>query len=189
MAFLGYLRLEFQVLNRREKRRFDLNVAYEQALRASEEIVRLGSLYQQLIDWAEILGGIAHRPWGLPVGDPGTHALPQQDDLARALNLGSGTTDPDAIASLAAGAARELFDRSWLAETWERFSTWSLARQANLEALTVPPDPDFDTPQAPNGAKSALKRELNADRWSVEAFGRGARRWTGICGSSRPTAW
>ena len=176
LAFFGYSRVEFQVLNRARKQAYELERAYEQALHAAREVVRLGSIYQQLVDWAEIIGGVARRPWGVPQGAPGTMHEPGSAGLPGAFRFGAGRASADDRAALVASASRRFYQGSWLTQAYTRFSAWALDRMTVQTALAEPPDPDVDTPLAPNGARSFLKQEVASSNYSRYAYeaGRGA---------------
>jgi hypothetical protein len=87
--------------------------------------------------------------------------------------VAAGQTSEDQRAALAAGAAREVFERGWATQAFERFSREALDRFAVQKALSGRPDPDVDTPQSGTGALQYLKLEIAGDRHAREAFDRG----------------
>ncbi|MCA1845579.1 MAG: hypothetical protein LC792_20780, partial [Actinobacteria bacterium] len=173
LSFVSYLRTEFRVLHRAERNRFQVQVAYETALRSAQELVRLGGLYSQLVDWTEITGAVARRPWGVPPGAVSRGVTPAQTTLPKALVLAGGATEEEQRSALAAGASHELFVKGWLLDAYERFSAAAVQRFTTLRALREAPDPDSDTPQAPTLVRAYLRSEIFKPDYGREAFDRG----------------
>lgn len=172
-AFLRYARIEFQTLWRHQRNHYLVEVAYETALQSAREIVRLGGLYVQLADWAEIVGGVVRRPWGIPAQGDAQQPVPRQTGLPKALVLAEGRTSDDQRTALAAGASRDLFTLGWLSDAFDRFSAEALDRFAVQHALPSSPDPDLDTPQAPTFVRDHLRRAVKEPERGAEAFRRG----------------
>jgi hypothetical protein len=172
-SFVSYLRTEFRVLHRAERKRFQISVAYETALRSAQELVRLGALYSQLVDWVEITAAVVRRPWGVPPGSVTQPNSPAHTALPKALGLAGGETDDEQRSALASGASHKLFVKGWLLDAYEQFSTEAVERFAVLRALRAIPDPDSDTPQAPTFVRAHLRQEITNPDYGRSAFGRG----------------
>jgi hypothetical protein len=77
------------------------------------EAVRLGSLYEILVDWGEIMGRLLHRPFGETAVDP----TPEADAGPRtpeALRLGESVVTAERVHDLATLAVRDAFNAGWV---------------------------------------------------------------------------
>jgi len=159
-SFLFYWRY-LAALNRWEARAQQSIHAYKQAVldlyEGSEQLARLSAVYDQFVDWAEIIGWIVHEPWS----DYGAVVVDERSfvpEAAKAIVLLDVPEDAGHRDSLGRQARRTLFGPGWLGPVFEAASALAGERAALDQGLGSgrPQDPDLDTPFESNGARNAL---------------------------------
>lgn len=136
---------------------------------ASDAVVRLASIYQQLADWAEIIGWVVHRPWSDYRPSPAV-ARDFESEAANALVLLDVDPGQDHIQDLGQYARRDLFRCGWLGPVYEEAAAAASSRAAARQGLGSSQrlDPDLDTPYEQNGARTSLLADLRVGTPSDE---------------------
>jgi S1-C subfamily serine protease len=84
------------------------------------DAARLERRYAEYLDWAEVVGWVAHRPWvGQPLEGIGVPPPIERETLPAALVLGTGVLDETHLKRLSSGARSELFRPAWLTDLYE----------------------------------------------------------------------
>ena len=187
LAFAMYAKVEFAVLNARERDHHRLTSALDGAVHNAEEVARLGSLYRQLVAWSEIIGAVLHRPWGTPsVTAAAEVAAPLKRGVAAASFAAGRSSDAQRV-SLINEVSNSIFTRGWISEVYGRIQQAALATLAEKKALPVAPDPDIDTPQAGNGALTHLQEEIADGMYGQVAVRIGRAKVADFCGTCPPS--
>lgn len=144
-TYLGIARQLVRSEHRRQQALHHWLFARTRAVHAGLATTRFCSLYWQHLDWSEIIGGVAHRPWGQRRGDPLSHRL---SDVRTARSTLLATADPDLERMLHAVALgqRAVATTGWLTThllTLEELSTTRYARTTATPIDQV--QPTFDT--------------------------------------------
>ena len=108
------------------------------------ELARLHSLYRQFLDWSEIIGAVAHRPFGPPMVYGGrTHGSWVGGLYAH--QVGEGEISADNMAALVSSQAVEVFRPSWLQGVFDEAADRILDRyQFMTSSDDSDSDPDID---------------------------------------------
>ncbi len=132
---------------------------------------KLNGLYQQMVEWNELLGHAIHDPlhpeesWfsGLPSAELAAN-LPTCVDLA--------VPDPDDVAGtrrLQRAALESITGEGWRARTFNRLLDLSLAGQAvkgeDADSSLI----DMDAPATPNGTRRLMRDRLRSGELQIEA--------------------
>ncbi len=143
--------------------------SYKQALSdlrvSSQETVRLGAIYQQYIEWAEIIGWILHHPW-TPYGGEVRESLTPIFEDAYAIQITEARPSDEHVQLLGTRARHDLIHVGWLGACYEAVAQQAEATTAiatgstNQQRLSA----DVDTPFQPNGARTALLETLRTKR-------------------------
>jgi hypothetical protein len=114
---------------------------------AADELARLTSLYEQFLDWSEVLALAVHRPLG--TGDE--PAAPPWHTSVGALSFvcGNARTDDQELAAASFGVTQQIATRGWLTRAFERQRTMILDAYSRLARGVGGAD---DTPEADNGS-------------------------------------
>jgi hypothetical protein len=108
------------------------------------ELGRLHSLYRQFLDWSEVIGAVAHRPFGPPMVYSGrTHGNWVGGLYAH--QVGEGEISADNMAALVSSQAKEVFQPAWLQSLFDDASDRILSRyQFMTTSDASDSDPDID---------------------------------------------
>lgn len=132
---------------------------------------KLQGLYEQLVDWGEILGYAVHDPWqpkeswfsGLPDADLAAN-LPTCVDLA--------VPDPNDVRGfrrLKREAMRSLAGEGWRARAFNVLLERMLADQDQENSSAVAAQLDLDSPATPNGSRHTMLELLRSDELQATA--------------------
>jgi len=190
IAFVSFQRY-IRAIWRWEATAARLIVQYKQAVldlhAGSRETARLGAVYQQFVDWAEIIGWVIHHPWERHVADAGDERTPSVE-RAQAVRLGSGRPTSEHLQRIGARARRILIHTGWLSEHYEQ-----AALQAETDAALgrglhdeQRPDADLDTPFQPNGARSELLQALRSKTPQQAGRARAFEQVSAFCSTLSP---
>ena len=127
---------------------------------------RLAGLYEQLVDWGEILGYAVHDPWqprdawfsGRPAADLQA-TLPSCVDVA--------VPDPDdeaGFSRLKSAAMRSLAGAGWRSRAFNVLLERFLERQHADDTSAVVHQLDMDSPATPNGYRNLMLTLLREDQ-------------------------
>lgn len=139
IAVVGFIRIARE-LAQAEFRRHRDHVrwlhAWDRARHAGLATTRFCSLYWQHLDWSEVIGGVAHRPWGHRRGDPVVDRL---DDVRTTRSTLLATADPDREQMLRAVALgqRAVITTGWLTAHLMHLEELSNARYARTSATAI----------------------------------------------------
>ncbi len=164
-TYLWYCRDMFALEHRLRSSCSAFDEAFEAAYRATWEVHRLSSLYEQYLDWAEIIGWIVHHPWA-PAEAESVDKRPHLDAarLPRAFRSAAGEVPVAQRDRLTAQFSESLFTSGWLTRTYLAVvhGTGVLHRGA------LPDDADlraeFDAPDVPSGARAVLLERFQSGR-------------------------
>lgn len=165
-SFVKYQRTLFRLRHRAERGVGEFEHAWAQAQRAAVEASRLGSLYQQMVDWADVVGWVVHHPWSRSSIAVQAAAGPSSlgaEGLPAAMSVAVAEAPDERLHTLGVRYGRRIFDRAWLHELYEQLLAQQTARFCSTNALELDSpqaDPDVDTPQVPNGARAHLLEGL-----------------------------
>lgn len=96
------------------------------------EKARLGSLYSQITDWAELLTWLVHHPFGAtsPLVASTSGAFVSSPSRPLALRLSEGIVTPMRLSELAGRVCRETLGPGWLGTAFDGFaSQWLQSRE------------------------------------------------------------
>jgi S1-C subfamily serine protease len=137
-----------------------VNRATHRALRAGDQ-PRLERRYGEFLDWAEVIGWMAHHPWvGEPIGRVEVQAPVRQSTLPSAFRVGAGLVSAEILERLCGQARASVFDTGWLTDQY-RVSLEDLQRRLGLsrsysgEEGSV--DPDADVLEDPDSPRRQLR--------------------------------
>jgi hypothetical protein len=137
-----------------------VNSATRRAIYAGD-LPRLERRYGEYLDWAEMIGWMAHHPWvGEPIGRVEVKAAVRQSTLPSAFRVGVGVVPPDIIERLCAQARSNVFDPGWLTVQYrdsleENSRRLSLARSYGGGDGSW--DPDADVLEDPDSPRRQLR--------------------------------
>ena len=137
LAAQGKLRAEERSLRDELQSRLDrLNDHERRALRTADA-ERLTRRYREYLDWAEIIGALAHRPWiGDPLGRVSTPPQVEPASLPAAFRMAYGVSTPESRRRLASQTRTDVFQRAWLNGLYHAVEAWVGARaQEDRSAL------------------------------------------------------
>ena len=142
-AFLGCQRQLGRITLDHERSTAEFVWHLEGARSCAREMVRLAALYEQLRDWAEVLGWLVHRPEGQRRAVRSRAEPAHQLRHPLALCFATGCQTPESSASLRAETIAQLFPTGWLTET---YGTYLRAAEPHLEEAAGGRaiDPDVD---------------------------------------------
>ena len=185
-----YSRVKSEAEWRYAKSRADQINSLNRLVHAAREVSRLSMIYRLYIEWAEILGFEAHRPW---VADeaPSDGFQPFQADASQmppALLVGTSEVDEETLAALGANAARSIQGEGWLLDVYQKSQTFAMARKARQDGHAVEDlNPDSDSPVTPTGAREFLLEDLRAHRPQQEAYGAAVEEIGAFCATLEPS--
>lgn len=173
LFYLRYLRRVFQIEHRRDRENAEYLAAVSNSLHAAGNLVRLGSHYQQLQDWSEIIGWMLHHP-ERDLGEIEDGQV--QIDLAAPAShrIGRAGWDDRSMRRLAAIVGRSMFGRSWLSNLFVEYRDTAMRQlryELGLDESAPEPDPDWDT-RAPGPRTYLLdqmKRRQLARIWTAKS--------------------
>jgi hypothetical protein len=169
LAFMAYQREMFRIAHAAERGIHSYTEAVYNARHDAVELLRLSALYDQLRDWAEIIGWMVHHPGGAEGDRHVADEDPPPVETPAALRVGVGRPSADMLMGATLRAARVEFRVGWLTKLFERYRTSSMAAVKLLAGLgdTAPdPDPDRDTVLPPT--RLSLLEHLAEGRFSQE---------------------
>jgi len=183
-AFIVLLLLTFGTFVRYSRVRSEVDWAFAMAtagqmnaltklMHAAKEVSRLSALYALYVEWTEILGYQAHRPFVPDDASLAHTPLVELDPsvLPPALVVGSGRVSDEAKASLGAQAGRDIQTEGWLMDCYHDSRTFSMERLAYQEGRSADDlDPDFDALTDSSGAREFLLDDLRNHRPQQAAY-------------------
>jgi hypothetical protein len=131
------------------------------------ELSRLHHVYQQFLDWAEIIGAIVYRPFGKPMAYRGRVHGAWAGGL-HAHQVGEGEISADTLTGLISGQANVLYRQGWLTDTYEWLGdrvTGRFRQLTQLDAERADPTMDnsigrFTDPVQQHAPRLFLRNEL-----------------------------
>ncbi len=159
-----FVRTEREIARKAILAQLDIvNAATRRALQAGD-LPRLERRYAEYLDWAEIIGWMAHHPWvGEPVGRVEVKAPVRQSTLPSAFRVGAAVVPPQRIEALCAKARAKVFDTGWLTEQYQASLERSQQQVALSQAYGVgggSTDPDADVLEDPDSPRRLLREAI-----------------------------
>jgi hypothetical protein len=144
VSFIEYQRKVFRIQYEIDRRHRDYLNAIRRAENDALETVRLASLYDQYLDWAEIIAWMVHHPEGRL--DASDHpALPPPIGSPLAMRVAEGIPSEETLQRTSAIVGRDVFSRGWLGNLYRSYSHSAIASlKHNLGLPDEAPDPDPD---------------------------------------------
>lgn len=187
-AAVGVLARRARRVARRRQEGRDLEALRVDRLRAERypgELERLSHRYVELLDWAEVVGWLVHRPW---VGGAEADAeLPEPIDpetLPVAFRAATAVVERRTLDGLVNLARRDLFDRGWLTGVYRAMDQLvevevrrSLGVEDPAEQML---DPAADTSDEPDWPRRTLLRLVRQGDQRSDQRARALRRVTGF---------
>ena len=160
ILFIRYLRRMFQLKHRLAMENAAYQAALSDAVDAAGALVRLGSIHEQLQDWAQIIGWMLHHPEG-GLGD-GSGEVQVEVGLRTPAShsIGVARWEETVLRRLAAIVGRDIFGRSWLSNLFVRYRDEAMQQlkfEQGMDASAPSPDPDWD-PRTPSPRTYLLSR-------------------------------
>jgi hypothetical protein len=135
--------------------------AMECAKQSAYAVARLDGVYEQLMDWGELLGFVVHQPWLVDDAVEETNFNELAESLPACLDV--AVPDPEDVKGstyLRQTAEAAIAGRGWRGRVFENMLDLYLAEESpDLEGV----DPrvlDFDSPAAPNGSRRGLLHRM-----------------------------
>jgi S1-C subfamily serine protease len=155
-SILGFVHLERRIMREEISAQLDVvNRATLRALRAGD-LPRLERRYGEYLDWAEIIGWMAHHPWvGEPIGRVELEAPVERTTLPAAFRLAPARVPPEFLERLSRQARANVFDTGWLLDQYrgsleENGRRMSMSRSYSGQGGSLDPDADvLDDPDSP----------------------------------------
>lgn len=187
IVFRRYIRAIFQWEARAQQTIANYKQAKLDLDASSQETVRLGVMYQQFVEWAEIIGWILHHPWAPYVGEEREEET-LAPEAAQAIQMAQARPREDHIQRLGTRARRDLMHIGWLGARYEAAAQQAAAETAIALGLTndQQPNADVDTPLQPNGARSGLLDSLRTKRPQERARDQAVGAVATFCASLLP---
>ncbi len=137
--------------------------ARECAMQSAVAVGRLNGVYEQLVEWGELLGFVVHEPWKVTANPADGNEF---DALAQSLPacLDVAVPDPDdhkGTALLQQTAEAAIAGRGWRKRAYQDLVTIQLSSEASTESIDLRLL-DFDSPAAPNGSRRGLLQALRS---------------------------
>lgn len=188
VAALGALARRGRRVARRRQEGRDLEALRVDRLRAERypgELERLSHRYVELLDWAEVVGWLVHRPW---VGGAEADAeLPEPidpDTLPVAFQAATAVVERRTLDGLVNLARRDLFDRGWLTGVYramDRLVEVEVRRNLGVEDPDEQMlDPAADTSDDPGWPRRTLLRLVRQGDQRSDQRARALARVTGF---------
>jgi hypothetical protein len=190
-AFLRYSRLRSSVEWRFAEATARQRNALNALVHVAREVSRLAMVYRLFVEWAEILGYQAHRPW---VPDEASSTRPDPapippESLPSSLVVGVGEVADETRAVLVGQVSRRIHHEGWLAEQYRvhrEHSTGRLAARLGVAADDL--DPDHDGLTSGTGARTFLRDDLRDHLPQKASFARALGEIREFCQSLEPEA-
>jgi hypothetical protein len=148
----------------------EMNAALK-AVQRRGDAIRLTRRYNEYLDWAEIIGWCAYRPWVARPADTaaGATAL-DQSTLPPSLTVGAGVITEPTLDRLQTQASNVVFQPRWLTHVFDAVHRSSRLRFAIQSTTSVDPDDDgsglpdiaLDTTTDKDSPRQHLLRALRA---------------------------
>ncbi len=158
---LRFVRTEREIVRKEIQAQFEVvNRATRRAFHAGD-LPRLERRYAEYLDWAEIIGWMAHHPWvGEPIGRVEVKAPVRQGTLPSAFRVAAGVVPPENVEALCNQARSKVFDSGWLTEQY-RVSLEQNNRRVSLtrsySGAGGSLDPDADVDEEPDSPRRLLR--------------------------------
>lgn len=146
----------------------ELNAAMKAAQRAGDA-VRLRRRYDEFLDWAEILGWLAHRPWRAEaLGRVDGASVLDPESMPAALQIGIARQPEKHLAQLVNQGRAQMFASGWLGSLYQAVEGRTMEAIA-LERVAAAdgggherPDPASDVSQDPDSPRRKLLAAVEA---------------------------
>lgn len=161
---LRFVRTEREIMRKEIQAQFEIvNRATRRAFYAGD-LPRLQRRYAEYLDWAEIIGWMAHHPWvGEPIGRVEVKAPVRQGTLPSAFRVAAGVVPPENIEALCNQARSKVLDSGWLTEQY-RVSLEQNNRRVSLtrsySGAGGSLDPDADVDEEPDSPRRLLREAI-----------------------------
>lgn len=106
------------------------------------EAERLGSIYEILLDWGDIIGGLLHRPFG-DATNPDLDSGSDEPTRPQAFRLGRGIVANDHQDLLAMLVAEKVFGKGWVSELYEVVADYAIPGRAIVDVPDERTEPDL----------------------------------------------
>jgi len=195
VAFLvsfGTFRRYMKAMNRWEAHAQRTIRDYKQAVmnlyQSCVETIRLRAVYEQFVDWAEIIGWVLHHPWADLEPTDSAPAVSWVDE-ARALAVTDTLPSPAHISRLGQKSREKLIHVGWLSEIFadvaEVLGAEAAIGRTNADVFLSLAD--NDTPYQPNGKRKLLLESLRSKAPQKLARDKALFDIATFCGSLSPS--
>jgi hypothetical protein len=151
-----------------QQRLHNLRAASDEYVAATQQETRWSLMYAGVLDWADILSELLHRPWTDPETYQGVPDAPGGLPAAVAMAQPAGQSTEPTI-DMIAEAVEAVCHRGWLREEFDRATTRSRLNDSstNLSIGDLPADLDLGLRR--NGARGDLLDVVMADHGRMTA--------------------
>jgi hypothetical protein len=161
-AYVMYERNVFKLQYQLEIGLLDTLNALHAVEHTAKEFGRLRSMYEQYLDWAEIIGWIVHHPEGDETIEAAEAAEFPRLVRPRAVEIGIGTISEDHSVRLIGQVARQQFGQGWLNDLYTQYELASMTRWRLRMTSGGGIDPVSDCTD--RGARAFLLSEVESGR-------------------------
>lgn len=190
IPFLRYHREMFRLQHRRELEISYYEHALESAEQSSFEILKLADRYVEFLDWAEILGGFVHRPWGQPATLAPSTVEMEMAGVPRAFTVARGFVQETKVRSLRARALRDILRTRWLSNQFDKVVEGVLNEFAETHGLRRDRElvePEEDSRRGGESSREALRSAILEGKYSEQARSEMEQQVRAFCSRLTPT--
>jgi len=162
IAYVMYERKVFKLQYQLEIGLLDTLNALHAVEHAAKEFGRLRAMYEQYLDWAEIIGWIVHHPEGDERVEAAAAAEFPRLVRPRAVEIGIGTISEDHSVRLIGQVARQQFGPGWLNDLYTQYEHGAMTRWRLRMTSGGGIDPVSDC--SDRGARAFLLSEVESGR-------------------------
>lgn len=169
LSFIWYQRRMLGLHNQQSLALHQWQESVRAAQHAASEIVRLAASYDQLRDWAEIIGWMLYRPEGTLPEPSLENDEAEPRTKPSALQVAIGRSSSGQIQRLAATTARNIYGRGWVGNLFARYREAAMrgfSRRVGLSDDAAPdPDREIYSPELRQELLAALRDGTYAPTW------------------------